>query len=87
MGDDQMIVNGHAHQLSSLDELPRDAAGFRVARRMVVQADNRGGVCQDRRTEHCARLDDGSGRAARADLRVAHHDVRRVEKDDPKLFT
>ncbi len=72
LGDDQMIVNGHAHQPLGLYQLPRDAdvfsAGFRVARRMVVQADNRGGVSQNRCTKDSPRLDDARSQTARRDL-------------------
>ncbi len=81
-----MIVHGHAHQLSSLDELPSNAdilaRRLRIAAWVLMSQDDRGGVGQDGDLEDLTRFHDGGGEASDANLGQTRDDVRRVQEDN-----
>lgn len=91
LGDDDVIMHRHPHQLAGLNELARDtdilAAWLWVARWVIVQTDDRSGVGQDRRLEDLPRLNDRRGQATDADLRHSDHRVGRIEKDHDELLS
>src|SRR5690606_19636613 len=84
--DDQVIVDGYAHQLSRLDELARDAnvfaARLRISGWVVVEADDRGGMLENRQPKHGSRLYDAGGQPTLTYCAIGDDDVGRVEKYD-----
>src|SRR5690349_12582934 len=81
--DDDVVVHVQLEQPRALDQLTREtdvfAARRRVAARMVVQQDDRGGRLEDGGLENLARVHQAGRQRAFRDDHVAQQPVLRVE--------
>jgi hypothetical protein len=88
--DDDVVVDGDVEQLPRFHELPGEAQVFAARRdvtaRVVVQQHDAGDAENPQRgAEDFARVDQGRGERARADLVRGDGAILRVEHQDPAL--
>ena len=87
--DDDVIQNADAHHFSHLLQPPRNldilGARRRVAARMVVDKDHRGGGFADDRIVNFARVDERRGERTFRNLHFADLAVFVVQQDDVKI--
>ena len=86
IANDDVVEHVHAEQRAGINEatcqLDVVSAGARIAAGMIVREDDRCGVCQQRRLEHLARMDERRVKRASAHLVIGDHAMLRGQAED-----